>query len=149
MTDSEFTIFARRLFVSFPALLEWLNVNSPDPAATQSIWRETLRPYALSDCLGIIDDWNTGRREPFQAYERDKVHLIVRSMVGLKLDRQRKRDEVFNRSKEYDALPNTPYTDATMASVFKTMLPLYGKLQRGEITAAEYDRVHDEEFAKL
>jgi len=149
MTNEEFAVFAKRLFVSFPNLKEWLESASPDPAATQAIWRETLRPYALADCLGIIDDWNTGGREPFQAYERDKVHLIVRSMVGLKLDRQRKRDEVAGRSKEYEQLPNTPFSDVTMADVYKTMLPLYAKMEAGEITVSEYHRIKEVEFAKL
>lgn len=149
MTNDEFIIFARRLFVSFPTLSEWLNATSPDPSATQEIWRETLRPYTLAECLGIVDDWNTGKSQPFAAYDRDKVHLIIRAMIGFQRDKQRKRNEVANRSKEYESLPNTPYTDATMVSVFKKLSSLYGKLQRGDITQAEYDSVHADEFAKL
>jgi hypothetical protein len=149
MTDAEFPTFARRLFVSFPALHDWLQTASPDPAETQAIWREALRPCSLAECLGIIDDWNTGKSKPFEAYERDKVHLIIKSMVGLQRDRQRKRDENAGRSKDYSQLPNTPYTDATMASVYLKLRPLHKKVLDGEMSAVEYDKVHDEEFAKL
>ena len=149
MTDAEFTTFAKRLFVSFPSLFDWLKSSSPDPTETQSIWRETLRPYSLAECLNIIDDWNTGKSKPFEAYERDKVHLIIRAMIGLQRDRQRKRDENAGRSKAYEKLPNTPYTDATMASVYLKLRPLHKKMLDGEMSAEEYNRIHDQEFAKL
>jgi hypothetical protein len=149
MTNEEFTIFAKRLFISFPTLSEWLKVTSPDPEATQKVWRESMRNISLAEALGIIDDWNTGRAKPFEAYERDKVHLIIKSMVGLQRDRQRKRDENANRSKDYEQLPNTPYTDATMAAVYLKLRPLHKKVLDGEMSSAEYDLIHDEEFAKL
>lgn len=149
MTDSEFQTFAKRLFISFPALHDWLQASSPDPAATQAIWRETLRQYSLAECLGIIDDWNNGRSKPFEAYERDKVHLIIKSMIGLQRDRQRKRDENAGRSKEYKQLPNTPYTDATMASVYLKLRPLHKKVLDGEMSQADYDVIHEQEMAKL
>ena len=162
MIDEEFTVFAKRLFVSFPTLLEWLKSTSPDPAATQAIWRDTLRPYTLADCLGIIDDWNTGRQKPFEAYERDKVHLIVRAMIGLKLDRQRKRDEVRDRHRDFDkrivlgdrsipeqGLRQSRLMDATMVDVYKTLLPIYKKVLDGELSQSEYDRIKEVEFAKL
>jgi hypothetical protein len=149
MTNEEFRTFAKRLFISFPALSEWLKATSPDPEATQAVWRETLRPYYLAECLGVLDDWNSGKTPAFQAYERDKVHLIIRSMIGLQRDRQRKRAENASRSKDYEMLPNTPYSDATMASVFLKLKPLYKKVLDGEMSSDEYDRIHDEEFARL
>ena len=149
MTDREFETFSKNLFVAFPSLYEWLQSASPDPAATKAIWRETLRPYLLAECLGIIDDWNTGKSKPFEAYERDKVHLIIRSMVGLKRDRQRKREENAGRSKEYEQLPNTPFTDVTMGTVYLKLRPLYAKMKAGAISAKEYYQTQDEEFTKL
>jgi hypothetical protein len=148
MTDKEFETFARRLFISFPSLYEWLS-GTLDPAATQAIWRDTLRPYSLADCLGVIDDWNTGRQKPFEAYERDKVHLIIRSMIGLQHDRERKRREVSDRSKDYKQLPNTPFTDSNMRGVYLKLSALKKRVLKGEVSDEEYERVHDEEFAKL
>ena len=81
MTNDEFATFAKRLFVAFPSLWEWLQNNSPDAKATQDVWRETLRAYTLSECLRVIGDWSSGERPAFEAYERDKVHLLVRAMV--------------------------------------------------------------------
>jgi hypothetical protein len=148
LTNQEFETFIHRLFVSFPSLYEWMS-GTLDPEATQKIWRESLRTISLAEALGVIDDWNTGKTRPFEAYERDKVHLIIKSMVGLQRDRQRKRDENANRSKDYEQLPNTPYTDATMASVYLKLRPLHKKVLDGEMSSAEYQIIHDEEFAKL
>lgn len=150
MTDSEFEVFARRLFISFPSLYEWLS-GTIDPPATQAVWRNTLRPYQLSECMGIVDDWSAGNSKPFEAYERDKVHLIIRAMISLQHDRSRKRKEVLGRSEgtKYKLLPNTPYSDATMASVYQTLRPLYKQLMDGEMTQDEYDIIHEREFARL
>lgn len=148
MTDPEFEVFARRLFISFPSLYEWLS-GTIDPPATQAIWRNTLRQYSLAECLGIIDDWNTGKSKPFEAYERDKVHLIIRAMIGLQHDRQRKRDENAGRSADYEMLPNTPYSDATMASVYQKLRPIHKKMMNGEIGETEYAEIKRKELAKL
>jgi hypothetical protein len=148
LTNQEFETFINRLFVSFPSLYEWMS-GTIDPEATQKIWRESMRTITLAEALGVIDDWNTGKAKPFEAYERDKVHLIIKSMIGLQRDRQRKRDENAGRSKDYKPLPNTPYTDATMVSVYKTLRPLHKKMLDGEITESEYQEVFDKEMAKL
>lgn len=81
MTNEEFKVFANRLFVSFPAVNEWLQTASPDPTATQVVWRKCLSPYRLDECLGVLDRWSDGRLEPFKAYERDALHLHVRAVI--------------------------------------------------------------------
>ena len=41
------------------------------------------------------------------------------------------------------------FEDPTMASVYKTLLPIYKKVLDGEMTLPEYNAIKEVEFAKL
>lgn len=93
MTNEEFTTFAKRLFICFPSLSEWLKQSSPDPAATQAVWRKCLEPYRLDECLFVLERWSTGTLGSPEAYERDKVHLHVRSVIEGDRAKQRRKSD--------------------------------------------------------
>lgn len=101
MTNPEFAQWAKRLFIAFPSLWDWLQSYSPDPAETQAIWRKCLAPYSLEECNRVVAEWSSGAREPFEAYERDKVHLRVRARIEQDRDRQRKREELAETANPY------------------------------------------------
>lgn len=100
MTNAEFNIWAKRLFVCFPSLKDWLDQTS-DPVETQKVWRKCLEPYTLDECMTVVEEWSTGVREPFAAYERDHVHLRVRSRIAQERDRRQRRSESVESHKPY------------------------------------------------
>lgn len=101
MTEAEYRTWSKRLFIAFPSLWEWLNTSSPDPKETQAIWRKCLEPYSADECMTVVEEWSNGTREPFEAYERDKVHLRVRARIEQERDRQHKRSEMSGASMPY------------------------------------------------
>ena len=101
MTEADYRTWSKSLFVAFPSLWEWLNNSSPDPKETQAIWRRCLAPYSLDECMTVVNEWSDGTREPFEAYERDKVHLRVRARIEQERDRARKRRELSEASSPY------------------------------------------------
>ena len=101
MTNPDFAIWVKRLFVAFPGLWDWLQSKSLDPIETQGVWRKCLGPYSLEECMTVLDEWSSGAREPFEAYERDKVHLRVRARIEQERDRARKRRELSEASSPY------------------------------------------------
>lgn len=147
MTGEEFKDWSRRLFVAFPGLWEWLQKNSPDPKATQALWRKTLMRYSLAECDAVLDAWSTGTIESPPAYEREKIHLCVQAVCEMERSRaqaRRERDEHLSgydarqRRKRYQPLPGSPYTDAGMAAVFSAGQVEHRKMLRGEITEQDY-----------
>jgi hypothetical protein len=138
VTDSEFSQFAKRLFVSFPGLWEWLQSNSPDPKATQEVWRETLRPYTFIECLDVLEAWTTGKLKPFEAYERDKVHLIIRSIASRNRDQRAKKEFARNEAK---VIKNkTAFDVPGVLEAYKKGREVYEAYKKGEIGVEERDR---------
>ncbi len=139
MTETEYRSWSKSLFVAFPSLWEWLNSSSPDPKETQAIWRKCLGPYSLAECMTVIDEWSTGAREPFEAYERDKVHLRVRARIEQERDRDRKRRELSEASSPY----RTKRQERSEAS---TVASLLGDRKAVSAGAAEHRRFLDGEI---
>lgn len=147
MTDQEFSQFARQLFVQYPSLYEWLHRNSPDPAATQGVWREQLRSYSAVECANVLAGWQAANDVPFQAYERDKVAMVVRATVDKSRDADRKRIEQDERSSEYrsarrnrslDACGLTPTLTGSMETARQEGAPVHRRFWAGELTRIEY-----------
>lgn len=136
MTNDEFTKFASRLFVAFPGLWEWLQSNSPDPRATQEVWRETLRPYSYLECLDVLECWTSGKLKPFEAYERDKVHLIIRAIIARNRDNEAKRRASREQASEYRC-KMTAMDIPGVADAFKKGREVYLAFVNGEITEDE------------
>lgn len=145
MTDTEFAKWSTRLFVAFPSLWEWLNKNSPSPKETQALWRKTLAGYTLAECDAVLDDWSSGAAKPFEAYERDKVHLIVRSMVALKRDRAAKRKSLAENSAPYMQKRRGEFDlaavlgDSSMVAALLELRPVHRRMLDGEVSEADYE----------
>lgn len=144
MTEAEYRQWSRSLFVAFPSLWEWLNASSPDPKETQSIWRRCLEPYSLAECSTVLEEWSNGTREPFEAYERDKVHLRVRARIEQERDRARKRREMSAASSPYRTKRQERSGAATVATLLGDRKAVaagaaeHRKFLDGEIDWAEY-----------
>lgn len=91
MTNQEFAQFADKLFIAFPSLHEWMEATYK-PQDTQRLWRSTLSEFTLAECISVLERWTSGELAPFEAYERDKVHLIVRAICAADRDRILKRE---------------------------------------------------------
>ncbi len=157
MTNEEFSTWSRRLFIAFPSLWDWLQANSPSPLETQAIWRKCLEPYTLDECSQVLDEWSAGTREPFAAYERDKVHLRVRARIEQDRDRQRKRDDAARlvdmgtrRERSHDGVSVGvgSMMDRVMAQAVREGAVEHKRLLRGEITQFEFERLRAEILAK-
>jgi hypothetical protein len=149
MTENEFRDWSKRLFVAFPGFWAWVNDNSPEPKATLAQWCKTLKPYTLVECDAVLDAWTSGRTPPPAAYEREKVALVVRSIIELQRSRERNRREVaegrasFDRLRNrnnYEPLPNSPWSDQDMAATMQLGRVEHQKLKRGEIDKLEYHK---------
>ena len=81
MTEAEFKTFSKRLFGSFPALWGWLHDTSPVVEDTLAAWRMSLDGCTIEECNRVVDRWLTGILKPFEAYERERVAIIIRSHV--------------------------------------------------------------------
>lgn len=158
MTNEEFSTFAKSLFVAFPSLWEWLQNNSPDPKATQAVWRETLRPYSLAECSGVLTAWSIGALKPFAAYEKDQVHLLVRSICEMDRDRQRKKQSQSEANRPYhdkrkatmqgEHVSTGSIMDSAMVAATKEGAVQHKRLLDGEITQFEYATMREEILVK-
>lgn len=153
MTDPEFAVFAKKLFVAFPSLWTWLQDNSPDPKETQAIWRNTLRPYSIDECLAVVDAWATGSLEAFQPYERDKVHLFVRAIVSANRDRRAKvatkeQEQAEYRRARRGVFDVTTHMDSSMLAAYQELRPIYAGVVAGSMSRDEYDAMKDDVFRK-
>jgi hypothetical protein len=153
MTDQEFPVFTKRLFVAFPSLWTWLQDNSPDPKETQSIWRNTLRPYSIDECLGVVEAWASGALKPFEAYERDKVHLAIRAIISAQRDKRAKHDKTNQDQQEYrrarrGAFDVTVHMDSSMLAAYSELRPIYASVLDGSMTRQEYELIKEEAFNK-
>lgn len=154
MTDQEFEKWSKRLFVAFPSLWSWLQDNSPSPKETQAIWRETLRPYTFIECLQVVADWSDGTLKMIEAYERDKVHLHVAAIVGLRRDREHRRrktaeDQDAYRNARRGPLDITRRLDGDMRKAFERLRPEHRKMLDGDITPGDYELAKSKVLAEL
>jgi len=153
VTDPEFQVFAKRLFIAFPSLWSWLQENSPDPKETQAIWRETLRPYHLDECLAVVESWSSGQLKPFEAYERDKVHLFIRSIISARRDRRSKRESQAQELGDFRRARRGPFDitacmDQPMLGAFQELCKAYVRVRDGTMTADEYESFKSESFKR-
>ena len=96
----------------------------------------------------MITRWTSGVLNPFEAYERDKVHLIIRSICELDRDRKHKRDSqdemngsFYDKSKRgfgVNAIGCGTLIDSTMAVAVRAGAAEYLKFKLGEIDWPEY-----------
>lgn len=101
MTDQEFSQWVRRVWITFPDIYEWLHANSPDPIATQEVWRNVLRPYKLEEALMVLSDMAEGKRPAPKAYERSAFALMVKASIQFDRDEQAKRNKMLSIGDEY------------------------------------------------
>lgn len=154
MTDAEFTTFAKRLFVTFPDVWEWLNANSPDPKQTQEVWREILRDYRLDECLLVLESWLTGARPMFKAFERAQIAMLIRQCVQFDREKDAKRRQTYDEAKAYQRTRGKDYKP--IAQILPELRPIFeagAKLKRevmdGKISQEEYDRRKAELLEKV
>ena len=152
MTNADFATFIDRLFIAFPSLHEWLQATYK-PEETQRLWRQTLSPYTLPEALSVIDRWTTGVLKPFAAYERDCVHLLIRSICEADRDRQRKRTSQDNANRPYrqkraasqqgERVAVSSVLDSAMGAAVKEGAIEHKRMLDGEIDQAEYQRLRE------
>ena len=154
MTSEEYDTFSHRLFVQFPSLTEWLERNSPAPQETHDLWEETLRPFRLDECLGVLAAWQQSSSAPFAAHERDQVAAIVASCVRKQREKHAKKHEQdsmrlaveFNRrGGAYDVLRG----DVGMLEAFNKLQPLHKQMLDGEMSREDYEAIEHETLGKL
>ena len=146
MTEVDFQTFAKRLFVQFPSLYEWLQRSSPDPVETQRLWRRTLANYSLADCLSVLDFWSESGQVPFAAYERDQVPQIIRSVIAKRHDAAaKKREQEAEASRRFDRGRNRDEGfkisfggDTGCLSAFYELDPIYKAWKADKIDEYEY-----------
>ena len=151
MTIEEFNTFTHRLFSAFPSLHEWLQ-GTYSPKETLNVWRKTLGQYTLAECTSVVDRWAIGQLEPFKAYERDNVHLLIRAIIGADRDRQRKRQDQLQANEPYrrkvsggvGSVPLSESFDCHMVAAVKEGAVQHKRMLDGEIDEREYFRLRGE-----
>lgn len=146
MTNQEFSDFADRLFIAFPSLYEWLG-KTYKPEETQRVWRSTLCDCTLAECNSVLTRWTTGVLEPFEAYERDKVGLIVRSIVSADRSRASRKESQSTMNSPYrarlgqqgDHVAMGSLFDGDMAAAVKEGAVQHKRFLDEEITWPEYE----------
>jgi len=149
MTNTDFATFIDKLFIAFPSLHEWLQATYK-PEETQRLWRQTLAAYTLAEALSVIDRWTRGALKPFAAYERDQVHLMIRSIIEMDRDRQRKKQEQSAGNQAYyrkiarrgegESIGLGSAFDCDMVAAVKEGAIENKRMLDGEITQDEYER---------
>ncbi len=99
---NEFVLFLKKLYATFPDLLDWLKASSPDMDATQGVWFESLKPCTFDECDRVLQDWINGVHPPPKPYERSHIALIIRQCVMQDRDeaRRKAREEMERNSRE-------------------------------------------------
>lgn len=143
MNDSEAARFIEEMLVAFPDLEETARFNSPDLAATHRSWGKVLSACAYAECRKVLDDWLAGVG-PDRADAKRPAHA-VRAVVMLRRDKAAKVADKDRRvaeyqSRQYQQLPNTPYTDSGMCSVFTRWRPVHAAWKAGEISEEQYQQ---------
>lgn len=159
MTQDEFQRFTKRLFAYYPSLHGWLKNNSPDAGETLRHWFRVLEPFALSDCLQVLTDWEQTTDDPFGFNSRDKAAHLIRSSVVRSQEKRRAKERQAKIAAEYkrkknsptaaeDEVPLTEHFDSEMVAAVKEGIPHHKRFLAGEIDWAEYWRIKDEIIAK-
>lgn len=139
MDASEFDRLTKHLFVAFPDVWEWLNANSPDVNATLDVWHKTLSGYQLAECLHVLDDWITGKRPLFKAYERAQIAILIRQCVQFDRDRDSQRNKTQAESDVYQRGKRGEYKPLAadfplLGQIFRAGMELRTRFLKGEIT---------------
>lgn len=154
MTDPEFTQFATALFSAFPHISAWIKTNSPEPLATQAVWRRTLLPCNYDECLLVVNDWIEGHSDPPTQYELHRTALQIRESVLNSRDRETKRREQDRRTETYEqrkwlverrraGYAALPQTGSMMAAV-EAGKAVMARHRAGEISLLEANRMVDQ-----
>jgi hypothetical protein len=126
VTDDEAAQFRHELFkVHFPGLYDWWN-TLPAPQDTWRVWRETLRPYTFEECMSVVRRWSDGTLKPFEQYERERVHLLVRAIV------LRDRDLARAQESRVEHLAHVPATRSRLPSLAPVLHECVQMAGRGE-----------------
>ncbi len=149
MTDQEFTKWMNRLRVAFPDVWEWLS-GFEDCAETQACWRQTLRPFSLTECLLIIDNWISRTRPVPKRYEFGQLAIIVANSIEFDRAKQRQingadrsrfsfaeqsREEVLRKRQSYQPIESP---DPSLGQALREARKLMTARDKGEITEAEF-----------
>lgn len=145
--DPEFKSFIESLFIAFPSLYQWVSEHSLEPKDTYKRWHQTLKDCSLAECMKVLDDWTTGKKEPFKAYEKDMIALVVRSCVGFDRDK-RARDEANLRASrahvEAVAKSRNSYSRCVLLmDLWPMVIEANSKLDKGEITQEQWEAERD------
>lgn len=143
MDTSEFDKFSKHLFVAFPDLWEWLNANSPDVNATLDVWQRSLAGYSFIECMHVLDDWISGKRPPFKAFERSQVAILIRQCVQFDRDREAQRKRTAGESEQYQKTRREDYKPLAqhlpeLGKIYREGAKLKRDVMDGKITEADY-----------
>lgn len=149
MTNEEFSKFMNRLRIAFPDIWEWLS-GFEDHTQTQACWRETLRPFSLTECLLIIDSWINRTRPAPKRYDFGQLAIIVANSIEFDRAKQRQvnggdrerfkfaeqsRAEVLRKRNNYQPIESN---EPSMSAALQAGRQLRDKLDKGEITEGEF-----------
>jgi hypothetical protein len=97
--------------------------------------------------------WATGELEPFAAYERDKVHLCVRSIISRRRDQRAKHSKTNEDQQEYRRARRGPFDltahmDLSMLGAYSELRPLWPGVVAGTLSEHDYAALKQEAFRK-
>jgi hypothetical protein len=103
--------------------------------------------------LGVVEAWASGALKPFEAYERDKVHLAIRAIISAQRDKRAKHDKTNQDQQEYrrarrGAFDVTVHMDSSMLAAYSELRPIYASVLDGSMTRQEYELIKEEAFNK-
>lgn len=145
MNETEWKEFVRELYVSFPDLHEWVKANSPSPAETHRAWYTTLSRCSLTECRSVLQRWLDGTLEPFKAYERSYVCLIIRQTVAKDRDIKAKHERTIEQVKRHQQAKARNYErHSNFIEIWNEAREHIQAMKDGRITQDEFDRIKNE-----
>lgn len=150
MTEQESQQFIRELYTAFPDLFEWVTSNSPDPAGTHKTWHTTLSKCSLTECRSVLSRWLDGTLEPFKAYERSHVALVIRQTIAKDRDVQNKHNRTIEEIRKHQNAKARNYErHSNFAEIWAEAQQHIRDMQDGRITQEEFDKIKEELARKV
>lgn len=150
MTDEEAKELYRRIWITYPDFLSWVQEKSPDPAATLAQWRRMLSdvPHAVGAL--IVRELETGKRKMPEAYDRGRLGSLLRSWCMFVVDAEKRREA----NEKLQAMPPASahaviLGDSSMCRCFRALNAADDRHKSGEITAEERLRLRSEAWSEF
>lgn len=140
MNSVEVSKLLRSVFVCYPTFKNWFD-ELPSKNETYQQWTKVLAGAEYAVCLGVLDDWTTGRLEVPAGFQREQmIYRLAKEAKDRVAERARRAEsEQLRASVTRESYVPLPRFEGSMKEAYEKILSRLPEFKAGRMTVQQWN----------